>query len=163
MWQAITDILTSQNAIPTILICFFIILLGVVLVRNGLLSIKTKYVQFGVVVREDEREIIRRQMEWIKIHLDGLEGTLPQDENYDVYRGKFILEKVFDEYMEWITFNSMSMDSEYVASKQDIIVSLVWSLTDKKEFRTKKFKEFLEEDTKNSIGKLIQIRHIYQK
>lgn len=163
MWQAITDIMTSQNAIPTILICFFIILLGVVLVRNGLLSIKTKYVQFGVVVREDEREIIRRQMEWIKIHLDGLEGTLPKDENYDVYRGKFILEKVFDEYMEWITFNSMSMDSEYVASKQDIIVSLVWSLTDKKEFRTKKFKEFLEEDTKNSIGKLIQIRHIYQK
>lgn len=162
MWQAITDIMTSQNAIPTILICFFIILLGAVLVRNGLLSVKTKYVQFGVVVRANEREIIRRQMEWIKIHLEGLEGILPKDENYDVYRGKFILEKVFDEYMEWITFNSISTDEEYVTSKQDIIVSLVLSLTDKKEFRTKKFKEFLEEDTKNSIEKLVQIRHIYK-
>lgn len=162
MWQAITDILTSNNAFPTIFLIAFLIVVGAILSKMGLLTITTGKVNIGSV-RTNEREIIRRQMEWVKIHLDGLENTLPKDDDYNVYRGKYITHMVLEEYMRWITLNHITTDAEYVERQQETIVSLIFSLTERKEFRTKKFKTFLENDVKDCIEKLVEIRESYGK
>ena len=73
-----------------------------------------------------------------------------------------IAEMVYDEYVEWITFNHLSTSSAYIEIKQDKIVNLVHSLTQNPAFHTKEFEDQLREDTKQSIEKLVQIRGVYK-
>lgn len=160
MWQTIREISMSPNI--TIILSFgmAVVLIAVILSKTGLLNIHTKNVQIGAA--DVEREVIRQQVQWIRLHCEGLESKLERPPDYNQWRGKYIAERVFDEYVEWITFNHLSTDSAYVEIKQDKIVSLVGSLVEKEEFRTQEFEEMLKKDTKEAIGKLVQIRKVYK-
>ena len=160
MWEAIRDVLLSPNV--TIILCFvvFVLLLGVVLSKTGLLKIHTNALEIGAADRE--RNIIRQQLEWIRLHLEGLESTMPKPPRYDEWRGKYIVSAVFEEYVAWITLNHLNTSTAYIEIKQDRIVSLVHSLTFKEEFRSDEFDEFLRKTTKENIEKLVQIRSVYK-
>lgn len=161
MWSTIKDILLSPNATIILVFLCFVLLFGGLLSKTGLLNIHTAFVQIGAAGKE--RDVIRRQIEWIRIHCKGLESQIPKPEDYNVWRGKYIAERVYDEYVDWITFNHLTTTEPYIEIKQDQIVSLVSSLVTKDEFRTKEFENFLRKDTKESIEKLVQIREMYQK
>lgn len=160
MWETLGWVLTSPNAVNILLFLSFIVILGWLAAKTGLLNIHTNAVTMGAADRE--REIIRQQTEWVKIHLEGLEKSMPKPEGYNAWRGMYIVETVYDEYVNWITYNHLTTKSSYVDIKQDRIVSLVHRLTDKEEFHSKEFEEFLREDTGNSIAKLVQIREVYK-
>ena len=160
MWKTIEHILMSPNATVILVFIVFIVIVAVALSKTGLLNIHTKAVEIGATNKE--REIIRRQIEWVKRHCEGMEGKLPKSEDYNTWRGRYIAEKVYDEYVEWITLNHLTTEKEDIEIRQDRIVGLVNSLTEKKEFKTKKFEEILREDTKIAIEKLVQIRNIYK-
>ena len=159
MWDTIREIATSPNI--TIILSFTLValILGVILSKSGLLNIHTKVVQIGAA--DTEREVIRQQIQWIRLHCDGMEGQLAKPDGYNEWRGRYIVERVFDEYVEWITFNHLSTDSAYIEIKQDRIVNLVGSLTEKQEFKDAGFEDFLKKDTKLAIEKLVQIRRVY--
>lgn len=161
MWEAIGEILTSPNA--TIVLCFLVlfVILFAFLGKSGLLSITTNKVQLGAANKE--REIIRQQVEWIRLHCEAFESKMEKPDDYDEWRGKYIVECVCDEYVEWVTFNHISTSSSYVSIKQERIVALVASLTSNDMFHSSEFEQWLRDDVKECIGRLVQIRETYGK
>jgi len=160
MWQTIEHLLMSPNATIILVFLAFAIIIGLVLSKTGLLNIHTDTVSLGAANKE--REIIRQQVEWVRLHCEGAESAMKKPEEYDSWKGKYIAEMVYDEYVEWITFNHLSTSSAYIEIKQDKIVNLVHSLTQNPAFHTKEFEDQLREDTKQSIEKLVQIRGVYK-
>lgn len=161
MWNTIRDVLMSPNATIILVFALFVIVIGLILSKTGLLNIHTKFVQIGAA--DKERNVIRQQVEWIRLHCESMESQLPRSEGYNPWRGRYIAERVYDEYVDWITFNHLTTERSYVEIKQDKIVNLVHSLVEKDEFRTREFDELLRKDTKEAIEKLVQIRDVYKQ
>lgn len=162
MWETIGKVLTSPNAGIVLTFCLFIGIIVWLLTKSGLLNIHTENVSLGAA--NAEREIIRQQVEWARLHFEAIETQLDfKDENYDQWRGKYVAERLYDEVVDWITFNHLNMSSAYIEVKQEKILVLLHSLTDREEFRTPEFEQFMRDDTRKSIEKLIQIREVYKK
>lgn len=160
MWQSIRDVLTSPNA--TIILCFilFVLLIGIIMSKSGLMTIYTSAVQIGTA--DKERNILRQQIDYIRLHCQSLENSMVKPEGYDGWRGKFIISRAAEEYIDWVTFNHISSASGYIDVKTEKMVDLINSLTVKEEFKTEEFQEFIRKDVRDTIQKLIQIRNIYK-
>lgn len=160
MWETIQSVLTSSNA-PIVLLTVVVIAIWLlILIKHGFISFNFKGVKVG---REDkERTIIRQQVEWVKLYCDGMESRLPHPEGYNEWRSKYILECVFDEIITWITFNHITTNESYVEIKQNRIINLINSLTIKPEFQSKEFRDFIKDEIRFVITKLVKIREVYQ-
>lgn len=160
MWEAISEVVSSPNVSIVALMIIFTALLGVIMSKTGMLNIRTNAVQIGTETRE--RDIIRQQIEWTRMHFEEMENLMEKPEGYNKWRGKYVAERVYDEYVEWIMLNHFSKSPAYIEIKQDKVVALVNKLTEMEFFHTKEFEDFLREDTKKVIEKLIQIRNVYR-
>lgn len=156
----IRDVLVSPNAIAILVFLGVCLIGGLVLIKSGMLQVHTKAVT--VSAADTERNIIRQQMNYVLLHLTALENNLKKPEGYNEYLGKYIIEKVYDEYMDWITFNHLSKSPAYIEVKQLRIIDLIGQYTVKEEFKTDEFIEMMKKDTKQTILALIQIREIYK-
>ena len=160
MAEVIEHLLMSPQSTSIMIFVVVLVVLGILLSKNGIMTIHTKSVQIGAADRE--RNIIRQQLDWVKMHLSGLEASLDKPEDYNVYLGKYVVECVYDEYVDWITFNHISEAPAYIQIKQDKVVAIVKSLVIKDEYKSKEFEQFLRDDTEKSIKSLIQIREVYK-
>lgn len=160
MWETISNILTSPNAFVVLIFLAFVSVILFILVKSGVLKISTSAVQLGS--GDIERNIIRQQLDYVSLHLNGLEAKLDKPDDYNEYLGKLIIEKVFDEYVNWITFNHINKSPAYVEIKQERVVSLIRQYTIKDEFRSEEFEELIRKDTKEVIEALIRIREVYK-
>jgi hypothetical protein len=161
MWETIGKVLTSPNAGIVLTFCLFIGIIVWLLTKSGLLNIHTENVSLGAA--NAEREIIRQQVEWARLHLDAIEMQLKfKDDDYDIWHSKYVIEKIYDEIVTWITFNHLNMSSAYVEVKQDKIINLLKGLVLDEDYRTEDFEQFIRDDVKKSIEKLIQIRNVYK-
>lgn len=158
--KTIGDVLTSPNAIAILVFLGVCLIGGLVLIKSGMLQVHTTAVRVGAA--DTERNIIRQQMNYVLLHLTALENNLKKPEGYNEYLGKYIIEKVYDEYMDWITFNHLSKSPAYIEVKQLRIIDLIGQYTVKEEFKTDEFIEMMKKDTKQTILALIQIREIYK-
>lgn len=162
MWDTIKELLLSPNATIILTFCMFVVIVGWILAKSGLLNVHTESVTIGAA--NAEREIIRQQVEFARLHFEALEAQLDfKDDDYDEWRGKYVAERLYDEVVDWITFNHLNMSSAYIEVKQEKIIVLLHSLTDRDELRTPEFEQFLRDDTRETIEKLIQIRNVYKK
>lgn len=161
MWDNIEHVLLSPNATVILVFLAFVVIIGVILSKTGLLNVHTENIQLGAA--DSERDIIRQQIEWIHLHCESMEVSLSKPDDYDPWRGKYIAERVYDEYVDWITFNHINASPAYVEIKQDKIVNLVHKYLINPYFQTEEFDNMLREDTKEAIEKLIQIRKVYKK
>ena len=161
MWDAIAKILTNSNALLVLIFLTFFILILIVLTRTGLVEIKTANFRMGADAKE--RDIIRQQVEWAHTFLMGLPVQIEPDNSiYGGYFTKFILETVYDEVVDWITFNHINIESDYIGIKQAKIKSLVWSLDIGPQYRTKEFEKKIDRWTDELIHKLVKIREVYR-
>ena len=161
MWDAIAKILTNSNALLVLIFLTFFILILIVLTRTGLVEIKTANFRMGADAKE--RDIIRQQVEWAHTFLKGLPVQIEPDNSiYGGYFTKFILETVYDEVVDWITFNHINIESDYIGIKQAKIKSLVWSLDIGPQYRTKEFEKKIDRWTDELIHKLVKIREVYR-
>ena len=159
MWEAIEHVLLSPNVTVILLFFAFVVIIVVGLSKTGILNIHTQNIQIGAA--DKERDIIRQQIEWIRLHCEGAEATLEKPEGYNEWLGKYIAERVYDEYVDWIIFNHINASSAYIEIKQDKIINIIHKFAIKDEFRSPEFDEKLKEDIKFTIEKLIQIRKMY--
>ena len=160
MWESIGDILTSSNAPIVIAFLLFMGVMAWAMAKKGLFNIHTDAVTIGA--RDSERRVMRMQMEWIAQHLAGLEANIKKDETYDYYRGKYVIERIYDYYVDRITQNHITNTAEYIEICQSNILAIVDALTEKPEYKEEDFKQMLEDDTKICIKALVQIRKVYQ-
>lgn len=161
MWDFIKAVSTSVYIIPVLVFTLIVLLIVILLVKKGLISVNTKAVRVGT--SESERAIIRQQIEWVHLHCDSLEKSLPHPQNYDIWRGKYILERMYDEIVDWITFNHICTSEGYISIKQERIWATIQSLVRKEEFSTPEFKEFIYKDTEYIIRRLVHIRQVYNQ
>lgn len=164
MWEAISNILTSSNALQTIISILILVAIIVIMIKTGMLHIKTAHVNIGMSDRDKERTIIREQCDWVHIYLEGLQGKISlmtPELRYGGFFTKYILEVVYDEIVKWITFNHIEDTERYIAVKQDKIASLVYSMGIKNEFKTKEFNQRMKNWVEEVIHKLIEIRKLY--
>lgn len=160
MWEAIAQVFTSGNGVTIAVLITAILFMGVLLVKHGVLRISTKTVHIGA--DERERTIIRHQVEWIRNSVNGFEAMIPKPEGYDKYRGRFVLERVFDEMLNWIVFNHIEDTHSYIHIKQTNVWNIVMTFTDKKEHHSQKFHDMVFEQVEVAIKSLIMIRKEYR-
>lgn len=161
MWDFIKAVSTSVYIIPVLMFTLIVLLIVILLIKKGLISVNTKAVRVGT--SESERAIIRQQIEWVHLHCDSLEKSLPHPQNYDIWRGKYILERMYDEIVDWITFNHICTSEGYISIKQERIWATIQSLVRKEEFSSPEFKEFIYKDTEYIIRRLVHIRQVYNQ
>lgn len=160
MWETISTILTGPNAFVVLIFLAFVSVILFILVKSGAIRISTP--NMSINTGDVERNIIRQQLDYVSLHLNGLEAKLEKPDDYNEYLGKLIIEKVFDEYVNWITFNHINKSPAYVEIKQERVVSLIRQYTVKEEFRSEEFEDLIRKDTKEVIEALIRIREVYK-
>lgn len=167
MWQAISSVLTSGNALQTLLTMVLLFLVLALMTKTGLLRIKTSHVQVGLMTSEDrERTIIREQCDWVHTYIKGLESkisSITPDLMYGGYFTKYVLECVYDEIVKWITFNHLMNTESYIHAKQIKIACLVYSFNVRNEFKTPEFNTRMHKWVREIIEELIKIRELYSK
>lgn len=160
MWETISNVLTSPNAFVVLIFLAFVAVILYILVKSGVLKISTSAVQLGA--SDIERNIIRQQLDYVLLHLNGLEAKLDKPDDYNELLGQLVVEKLFDEYVNWITFNHINKTPAYVELKQERIICLIRQYTVKEEFRSEDFENLIREDTRKTIEALIRIREVYK-
>lgn len=162
MWETISTVLTSANAWQVLIFLAIAVFIFVILVKGGVIAIKTKHFRIGQA--EIERETIRRQVEAAHDFIMSIEGKINADtSHYNGYFTKFILERVYDKAIEWIMFNHISNTPMYVQDKQDTVCNLVYTFNIGDEFKTPEFKKRMCNWTQELIAKLVQTRELYNK
>lgn len=162
MWETISTVLTSANAWQVLIFLAIAFFIFVILVKGGVIAIKTKHFRIGQA--EQERETIRRQVEAAHDFIMSIEGKINADtSHYNGYFTKFILERVYDKAIEWIMFNHISNTPMYVQDKQDTVCNLVYTFDIGDEFKTPEFKKRMCIWTQELIAKLVQTRELYNK
>lgn len=161
MWETISNILTSGNAIFVLVTILLLVVVLAILGKKGILVFDIKGIKLGY--SEQERTIIRQQSEWAKLYCDSMEPLLPHPEGYDIWKSRYILECVYDEILTWITYNHITTNDSYIEIKQNKLIFLITSLTVKKDFQSDEFNDFIRKETKFIIQKLVQIREVYSK
>ncbi|MDD5833754.1 MAG: hypothetical protein PUD00_00790 [Treponema berlinense] len=162
MWETISTVLTSANAWQVLIFLAIAVFIFVILVKGGVIAVKTKHFRIGQA--EIERETIRRQVEAAHDFIMSIEGKINADtSHYNGYFTKFILERVYDKAIEWIMFNHISNTPMYVQDKQDTVCNLVYTFDIGDEFKTPEFKKRMCNWTQELIAKLVQTRELYNK
>jgi hypothetical protein len=162
VWESISTVLTSANAWQVLVFVAIAVFIFVILVKGGVIAIKTKHFRIGQA--EIERETIRRQVEAAHDFIMSIEGKINADtSHYNGYFTKFILERVYDKAIEWIMFNHISNTPMYVQDKQDTVCNLVYTFDIGDEFKTPEFKKRMCNWTQELIAKLVQTRELYNK
>lgn len=159
MWETIEHVLLSPNVTVILLFLAFVAIGVAILSKSGILNIHTQNIQIGAA--DKERDIIRQQIEWIRLHCEGAEASLSKPEGYNEWLGKYIAEKVYDEYVDWITFNHISSSPAYIEVKQDKIINIIHKYAILNDFKSEEFDNKIKDDIKLTIEKLVQIRKTY--
>lgn len=158
MWQAIEKILLSDNSVIVLFFLVIIILLLAHLSNKGVFKWHTEKLTIGA--SENERAIIRQQVEWAELEIESL-ASAEIFSHVDEWRTKYILEKIFDEILQWIIFNHIKDSPEYISIKQEKIWNMTQTLVFREEFRSDEFKDFIYKEVDKIIKRLIFLRRQY--
>lgn len=154
MWDAIVEMFKSGNGIWVILVIALLIVAG----RLGLIKIKNDKISFGKWSSENERTIMKKQIEYAQNTCKAFEKRIPRFDGYNEYIGKYIAEKAFDEIVTWIAFNHIQDDEDYIGIKQEMIWNVVTSEIIRDELKSKEFRRQVDKSVEQIIKRLVQIR-----
>lgn len=162
IWDAVARILTNTNALLVLIFLMIFFLLFVLFARTGIININIRGFKMGADHRE--RDIIRQQIDWAHSYILGLKCEIVADETrYNGYLTLFMLEAAFDEVINWITFNHINLESDYISIKQEKIKSMIHSEPNiRQEYKTKEFDRKVDKWVDILIRKLVLIRKVYR-
>ena len=161
MWEAIQNILTSDNFWKTIIGIGALVILFAILVKKGLISFKGKGLKVGN--SDTERTIIRNQIMFIKTEISDFYNRIPDFEGRDEWRLKYIMEKCLDVLVDAVSLNHLTLEPVYVNLKCRAVWDEVLQNSDNTNILTNDFKKVVYDETKHIIEKLIEIREYYNK
>ena len=161
MWEAIQNILTSDNFWKTIVGIGALVILFAILVKKGLISFKGKGLKVGN--SDTERTIIRNQIMFVKTEISDFYNRIPDFEGRDEWRLKYIMEKCLDVLVDAVSRNHLTLEPVYVNLKCRAVWDEVLQNSDNTNILTDDFKKVVYDETKHIIEKLIEIREYYNK
>ena len=155
--------LMSNNGWIIALLIAIIAFLIIKSAKAGLFSYKSNKIQIGRDDREIEQIIIRNQFDYAKDMIESLERDIPRFENYSEDRGRFVLEKLFDEVIKWIVLNHIEKTKSYVGIKQKKVLNIIRKYSKNDLYTTDEFNEYVKKQVKDMIYTLVDIREEYNK
>ena len=162
MWETINNVLGGNNALQTLIAILIVVILIVLLIKGNYVKVRTEHINIGF--DEKERAVIRQQIEWTYQYVTGLYGILLEMyPKFDKFKTKYILELVYDEIVNWISFNHITRSEMYLMVKQEKIRSIVLAEDVAPEIRAKDFRNVMNEWTKIVVNRLVDIREYYTK
>ena len=161
MWEAIQNILTSDNFWKTIIGIGALVILFAILVKKGLISFKGKGLKVGN--SDTERTIIRNQIMFVKTEISDFYNKIPYFEGRDEWRLKYIMEKCLDVLVDAVSLNHLTLEPVYVNLKCRAVWDEVLQNSDNTNILTDEFKKVVYDETKHIIEKLVEIREYYNK
>ena len=164
MWQAIQEVLTSDNFWKSVIGIGALVILFAVLVKKGLISFKGHGLNVGNT-NEEELAIVRTQIQWCEADCNNmlreLTNKLTEATYIDEYRLKYTVEKVLDELIKIIIFNHITLEPTYIKLKQDLIWSVVSNINPEPLWNN--LEEIVKESVQVAIKTLYEIRQYYNK
>lgn len=163
MWDTIKSGLYFfiYNPVQSLSSLIIIVMLTILLTKTGILRIKTAHVRIGNK-EEDERTILRQQSSYAHSYCMSLEYLVPRNPEFNGYLTRYILERMYDEVMEWILFNHLTTQGAYIETKQARLRMLCDTLATREEYRSEDFHEFINSHCRKLIEELIHIREVYK-
>lgn len=158
-WDVLNTLLTSKAFIPTLLFIISSIVVLVIGIKKGWWHYRGK--GFVIGSDENERRIIRQQMEYCHCKCDSLISYLPKDLDY--YRSLYVISRFEDFLQQIIIYNHIKNDTEYIQLKFEMAYSLVLKLTENEYFRSDEFKKWFYDLVREIIDRLVTIRQTYTK
>lgn len=157
--EAVAAIVTSKAFIPSIIFVIGLVVVAIVGIKQGWFKFKGK----GITIGEDENErrIIRQQMEYTHVKCDSILSYLPG--GLDHYRCLYVISKFEDFIQNMIIYNHIKNDSEYIQLKYEMAYSLVLKLTENEYFKSEEFKKWFYDLVREMIDRLVTIRQTYTK
>lgn len=163
MWETVGNVLNGNNAIPVLVFAIIVFVALGILGKKGVISIN----KGGVRIGSDEKEltIVRNQSQWAYLFIMSLKGKLLTMESpvREDFFADYVLERVYDKVVEWITYNHISNNNSYIEIKQSELKCIVYSLPIQDEFKTPEFEVRMNGWTKEIILNLIKIRKEYSE
>lgn len=158
-WDVLLAIVTSKAFIPSIIFVIGLVVVAIIGVKQGWFKFKGK----GITIGEDENErrIIRQQMEYTHVKCESIISYLP--EGLDHYRSLYVISKYEDFIQNMIIYNHIKNDSEYIQLKYEMAYSLVLKLTENEYFKSDEFKKWFYSLVRDMIDRLVTIRQTYSK
>lgn len=156
--------LNGSNAIPVIIFLVFFVVVIVVLSKKGIISINKGGVRIGA--DENERTIIRNQSQSAYLFVMSIKGkVLPENPTKEQRLiTELVLERVYDNVVNWINYNHINSANSYIEIKQSEIKCLVYSQDHlEEEYKTEEFAKRMDGWVKELILNLIQIRKEYSQ
>ena len=154
MWDSVVDLVKSGNGWLVVLLIAAVIMT----VRMGHLKVKTDKLMIGKESGEKQRLLMKKQTEYAKNACIGFEKRIPRFDGYNQYLGTLIVEKVYDEIVDWIMINHIEDDEDYIESKQEIVWNIVTTETLDDRMRSDKFKKQVYSCIEGIIKRLVQMR-----
>lgn len=100
-WETLNNVLASDRFWSIIIVLMLLVFILFIGVKLNIIDIDTKHVRLGLNDSDNERRIVREQLDWVACYLDGLEGKIRQmipDDGQMLYGGyftKYILNLVY--------------------------------------------------------------------
>lgn len=164
MWEAIQNILTSDNFWKTIVGIGVLVILFAILVKKGLISFNGKGLKVGNSdSMEIERNIIRSQMQYVKSAISDFYDDIPNFEGRDEWRLRFICEKIVSIFMDIISLNHISREKIYTEMKQASVWEVIINNTSSDIMTSDDFKSIVYTKTAEILDKLVSIREYYKE
>ena len=164
MWEAIQEVLTSDNFLKSVIGIGALVILFAILVKKGLISFKGKGLKVGVS-NEEELAIVRTQIQWCesdcKDMLRELTKSLPECTGMNEYKAKYTVERVLDELIKIVIFNHVTLEPTYIRMKQDLIWSVVSEVNPEPVWD--KLEPLVRDRVAAAIKSLYEIRQYYSK
>ena len=157
--EAIATIATSKAFIPTLIFIAASIIVLVIGIKKGWFSYKGK--GFVIGADENERRIIRQQMEYVHTKCDSLISYLPK--GLDYYRSLYVISRFEDFFQSIIIYNHIKNDTEYIQLKYEMAYALILKKTEHEYFRSEEFKKWFYDLVREIIDRLVTIRQTYSK
>ena len=155
MWEAISNIFTSGEAVHVELFIVLTIIVLAVLAKLNMFSFSGKFLRIGAI-KDNERSVMRRQLKYMSAYFDSLIPELP--EGLDFYRTKYVVSKCKDFFEDMIVFNHISNSDTYINIKKMEFQSLILGLTENEYFRSEEWKKKAEAITVELVNNLVKIR-----
>lgn len=134
-----------------------IALIGLI-ARFGHIKIKTDKILVSRDASEQERTIMKKQIEYAHIACKAFESKIPRFDHYNEYLGSYIMEKTFDEIVNWIAFNHIQDNEDYISIKQEMIWNIITAEAVNDYIKSKHFKKMVDENVEQIVKRLVQIR-----
>ena len=164
MWEAISNVLTSNNIIPIGVILILVILAMAILAKMGLVSFHGKGVSVGN--GDKERNIIRHQIDYAEGACTDFFIRLERKPGFEEWRAKYIMERAYDVLVRIISYNHIQVEDTYIELRQSEIWKTIQEYKEADDdpyYHSEEFKKLIYGEVKGVIEKLVKIREFYSK